>query len=264
MTEFKLPAELQFNLKTGATGCGKTTLAKLTCKYLSNDTPKFGRPRMTFRDTSKCLEDSKLRKTPAGLALIAQDADRLAGKILKAEPVFESVMENITWIPGYMDLKTFLLAGSPRTPQEWALYLKKFGKSHLHVFHILCKPEQIQRAIEHRILSGEIREDDGPRTLATKLLEYKEKVLPAVALVPKGILTEIPYEMPLTEKLELYVMKMRIAENVRVRMLKKIGTRSHPVHEAIRNILAPKPPQNRPALERVMFFSETGGMRVAA
>jgi adenylate kinase family enzyme len=246
------------NLLTGATGCGKSTLAKIACDDLASKF-KWSHPRIAWRDTSKCLDESKKRKTNAGLMLIEQNADQLAGKILSPKPVFESVTENISWIPGSMGLETFNLAGSPRTPNEAELFLNAFGKRRLRVFHIISTPEQVYAAIVRRIESGELREDDGPRTFQTKMAEYDNKVVPAIKHIPRDILTEIKYEMPLFEKVELFVKKMVIPDNIRKRMLTRLHTRNHPVRQTINGIVNARPQQAAVHPVRT-FFHPLGNM----
>jgi adenylate kinase family enzyme len=230
------PTQLEVNAITGATGCGKTTINRLICEELADRPKEWGFTRITHRDTSACIKESRKRRTPAGLLLLEQEDAELQGKILSAKPVFGSMIENITWIRGHEFLRTFLSAGSPRTEEEARLLLRALGTKRLHVFHIISSQKEVWAAIERRIASGELRADDGPATFETKWKEYHEKVLPAVAFLPKQIVTEFHYSMPLVEKMEIYLKNMVIQENVRRKMLAKLHTRNHPIHARIHEI----------------------------
>lgn len=226
---------------SGLTGSSKSTVAELIATCLA-DTPKPGKLRKVIaRDTSGFLDRSRQKETACGRQLLEMEDARLAGKVLEAGPVIGSINENINWLAGLQDLEVLLLAGSPRTEPE-ALFFRQRQATRFVL--IEATETQVAEAIDFRIKSGKMRADDGPHTLATKLQEYRNKILPAMAILPKDKVLRISRSMSLFERIEATVKHMYVDDTeqtiipkyVHDKWLSKLHTRNHPIHAKIREI----------------------------
>jgi hypothetical protein len=187
------------------------------------------------------LNNSKHKKTKAGLQLLGMKDQQKAGVVLDAGPVTASITENISWLPGRNRLELITIAGSSRTVDEAEFWRNM--RNPVAQTLIDATDKQVEDAINHRIEMGEMREDDGPKTLVKKLDEYRTKIRPAAETFPH--LLRLHRDMPLQERVSMLVDYLHereiLSRKVHADWKKKLGNRNHTANIEIRRIESKKP-----------------------
>jgi adenylate kinase family enzyme len=211
---------------TGGRGCGKSKTLQLINLLCSS-------PAVVLLETSEIIRWQMKQTGDLGEALREAEPLVKEGKFIPDNLVIPTCEHYFNRLRKKRpEVCHILLSGYPRTYEQKRLF-KLFDA--VRIIHIRMDESEKFDGVKLRQAAGISRDDDHPTSIEQNWTDYTTNTLPAMDKFGDQVL-HLNRREPIFDRLRKSIDHLPVPDQVRSRLLRRLETRSHPVHVEIRKV----------------------------